>query len=279
MLNYEQKVCRRFMSNVNLPNTAITGGTHLICAPTGKNINRRPVTEYFTEACSHALAYKCVRLWAPERAGENSPRTHLVSFLLMQQGAVVAEDVLAGNLRSQREQSERRHAIIPPRPPSAGHRPCIHSTSAHWPMGKYSPSVRKGGWDGRIYRKSGLALRHARRSNSAVERRRMRREKAWVRLWHHWAQVPCLVSNRDNHFFSIRFTQSYLIVPVHLLGESPLTRKHVASFRPAIKPLLFLEAKVICDTGHCKCFVKNTKKVTTEQKYIHVHFYLLTTLL
>lgn len=178
----------------------------------------------------------------------------------MQQGAVVAEDVLAGNLRSQREQSERRHAIIPPRPPSAGHRPRIHSTSAHWSMGKYSPSVRKGGWDDRIYRKSGLALRRVRRSNSAVKRRRVRREKAWVRLWRQWAQVLCLVSNRDDHFFSIRFTQSYLIVPVHLLGESPLTRKHVASFRPAIKPLLFLEAKVICDTGHCKCFVKNKQK-------------------
>ncbi len=40
----------------------------------------------------------------------------------------------------------------------------------------------------------------------------------------------------------------YLVVPKQWLGESPLTCKHITSFSSTIKPLLLLEAKVICNT-------------------------------
>lgn len=40
----------------------------------------------------------------------------------------------------------------------------------------------------------------------------------------------------------------YLIVPKQWLGESPLTCKHITGFSSTIKPLLLLEAKVICNT-------------------------------
>lgn len=39
----------------------------------------------------------------------------------------------------------------------------------------------------------------------------------------------------------------YLIVPKQGLGESPLSCKHVTRFSSTIKPLLLLEAKVICN--------------------------------
>lgn len=194
----------------------------------------------------------------------------------MQQSAVIAEDVLAGNLRSHREQSEQRHAIIPLRHPSAGDQPFIESTN--WSIGKYPPSVHKGGWDDRIYRKSGLALRHVRRSNSAVKRRQMQRKKAWMRIWHHWAQILCLVSNRDNHFF---FHLLYSVLPYSPstfaggISADPQTRRQLSP-RSQTSPLSWNQSYLWHRTLQMLC---QKTKVTTEQKYIRVHFYLLTTLL
>lgn len=48
-----------------------------------------------------------------------------------------------------------------------------------------------------------------------------------------------------NWYFIPFSNQIQLIVPEQLLGEPPLTRKHVTSFGSTIKPLLRLKDKVI----------------------------------
>lgn len=69
--------------------------------------------------------------------------------------------------------------------------------------------------------------------------------------WNH----PSIQLDRETAFvtevnwYFIPFSdQVQLVVPKQWLGESPLSCKHISSFSTTVKPLLLLEAKVICDT-------------------------------